>query len=283
MDTNKLLDGDLSVGSLPSIYQQFQEAMSDESTSFDEIGKIILYDSVLTARLLQIVNSPYYGFSDRIETVSDAISVVGTMHLSDLILSTVVVDKFNSIPESVVNIESFWKHSIACGLIARELASYNEDLDTEKFFVAGMLHDIGQILLCTKLPELTLKILLENQSEPKHLHEAESEELGFDHAELGAKLLGKWNLSEFHVELTKFHHNPSLAPNFAKEASILNFADVLVNIMQLGSSGETTISPELEKATYEGVELPDQVSLSDFKESIYEKFDETVKLFLQPN
>jgi len=132
--------------------------------------------------------------------------------LSDLILSTVVLDKFKSIPDSVINMESFWQHSIACCLIARELASYNENLEPEKFFVAGMLHDIGQIILCTKLPELTLKILLDNHTEPKPLHITEFHELGFDHTELGGKLLKKWNLSEFHVETTAFHHNPKPCP-----------------------------------------------------------------------
>ena len=243
MDIQDLLDNDVSIVSLPSVYTLFQEAMSNKNTSFAKIGEIIIHDSDLTARLLRIVNSAYYGFPNRIEKISQAIGVVGTGQLSDLILFTVVIDQFKSIPDSVINMESFWQHSIACGLIARELASYNENLVPEKFFVARMLHDIGQIVLCTKLPELTLKILRDNQTQPKQLHIAEFQELGIDHAELVGSLLKKWNLSEFHVETTAFHHYPNLSPNFPLEASILYFADILANTMNLGISGESTVPP----------------------------------------
>ena len=191
MDIQDLLDDDVSIVSLPSVYYQFQEAMSDKNSSFAEIGEIIIYDSGLTTRLLKIVNSAYYGLPAKIEKVSHAIGWIGTDELSNLLLSTVVVDKFNAIPDSLINMESFWKHAIACGLIARKLASYNEHLEQEKIFVAGLLHDIGQVILCTKLPALSLKFLLEAQSSEEQLHEIEEEELGFSHAELGGKLLEK--------------------------------------------------------------------------------------------
>ncbi len=167
------------------------------------------------------------------------------------------------------------------GLIARELASYTETLEPEKYFIAGMLHDIGQIVLCKKLPELTLKILLVNQTQPKQLHIAEFEELGFDHAELGGRLLEKWNLSEFHVEITTFHHDPNRAPNYSLGASILYFADILANTMKLGSSGESTVPPVIDEEAWERIQLPEQIRLTDLKEKIYKAYDETVGLFLQ--
>ena len=167
------------------------------------------------------------------------------------------------------------------GLIARKLASYNENLVPEKFFVAGMLHDIGQIVLCTKLPELTLKILREIESQPKPLHFAEIEEFGFDHAELGGRLLKKWNLSEFHVKTTTFHHDPNRAPNFTLEASIVYLADILANTMELGSSGESTVPSIIDEETWRRLQLPDRISLSDLKAKIYKTYDETVSLFLQ--
>lgn len=282
MDIQTLLDEDLSIATLPGVYHQFQEAMASDNTSFGRIGEIILHDSGLTARLLQIVNSAYYGFPSRIEKISDAIRVVGTEQLSYLVLSTVVTDKFKSIPESVLNMESFWEHSIACGLIARELASYKSNLESEKFFVAGMLHDIGQIVLCSKLPMLSLKFLLDLQSQSEQIDFLEKEELGFDHTELGASLLKKWNLSDFHVEMVAFHHNPHLSPNFAFEASLLHFADVLANSMQLGSSGEKSISPKLEEDTWEKLGISEKISLSDLKLKVSETYEETVSLFLKP-
>ena len=281
MDIQDLLDDDASIASLPGVYHQFQEAMSSTNSSFAEIGEIILYDSGLSARLLQIVNSAYYGFPDRIDKISHAISIVGTAQLSDLLLSTVVMDKFNSIPNSVINMESFWQHAIACGLIARKLASYNENLDPEKIFVAGMLHDIGQVILCTKLPLLSMKILLDLQSQNEQIDILENEELDFDHAELGAKLLKKWNLSDFHIEVTSFHHKPHQAPNYSFEASLIYFADILADTMQLGSSGEKPVSSNLEEETWENLNFSEQISLFELKGKIAEAYDETLSLFLQ--
>ena len=134
MDILTLLDDDPSLTSFPEVYFKFQEAVSRDDVSFSEIGNIIVYDSGLSAHLLRIVNSAYYGFPEKIETISHAIGVVGTQQLGDLMLSTIVVDKFKSIPESMINMESFWRHSIACGLIARELASQKEDMEPEKNF-----------------------------------------------------------------------------------------------------------------------------------------------------
>lgn len=127
-------------------------------------------------------------------------------------------------------------------MIAKELASYRKSLEPEKFFVAGMLHDIGQVVLCSKLPLLTMKFLLDRESVPEQIDILEKEELGFDHADLGACILKKWNLSDFHVELAAFHHKPNHSPNYAFEASIINFADILANNLQLGSSGEGEVS-----------------------------------------
>lgn len=281
MDIQDLLTEDSSIGSLPGIYHQFQSAMADEDTSFDEIGEIILHDPGLSVHLLKIVNSAYYGFPNKIEKISQAIGVIGTRQLGDLLLSTVVIDKFKSIPESVINMDSFWKHSIACGLIAREIAYCKEELDAEKLFVAGMLHDVGQILLCMKLPERTLKILLETQAQARPLQDIEIEEFGFDHAELGGKLLEQWNLSEFHIETTAFHHNPNLATKFPVEVSIIYMADILANTMHLGCSGETVAPPSLDKEAWDRIQLPEQIRLSELKQKIQEAYDETVSLFFQ--
>ena len=281
MDILTLLEDDTSLVSFSSVYTQFQEAMYDESTSFSEIGNIIVYDAGLSARLLRIVNSAYYAFPQKIETVSHAIGVIGTRQLSDLMLSTIVIDKFKSIPESMINMESFWQHSIACGLIARELASQKENLDPEKFFTAGMLHDIGQIILCMKIPQISMRILLELQTRQEPLHELEREELGFDHAELGGKLLHKWNLSKFHVETTTFHHEPANAPNYTLETSIIYLADILANTMKLGCSGESQIPSILDEKVWEIIQLPNRINLSDLREKIQVSYDETVNIFLQ--
>ena len=281
MDILTLLDDDPSLASFPGVYFKFQEAMTSDDASFSEIGNIIHYDSGLSAHLLRIVNSAYYGFPEKVETISHAIGVVGTQQLSDLMLATIVVDKFKSVPESMIDMESFWQHSVACGLIARELASQKEGLDPEKFFTAGMLHDVGLIVLCMKLPELAVKFYRQHQTKHEPLHVLEYEELGFDHAELGGRLLRKWNLSEFNVETTMFHHDPGKAPNYPMEASIIYLADILANTLKLGCSGETRAPSNLDESVWERIELPDRIKLSELRGKIQEAYDEIVSLFLQ--
>ena len=281
MDIHALLDDDSTLVSFPRVYAQFQEAMADEDMSFKEIGDIIIYDAGLSARLLRIVNSAYYSFPQKIETISHAIGVIGNQQLSDLMLSTIVIDKFKSIPESIIDMESFWKHSIACGLIARELASQKENLDPEKFFTAGVLHDIGQLILCMKQPQITLRLLLEAHSFQEPLHEVEREELGFDHAELGGNLLKKWSLPDLYVETTTFHHDPCHAPKYSLEASILYLADVLANTMEFGCSGESTTPTTLNEDVWKITQLPERIQLTELRKKIQVAYDETLSLFLQ--
>jgi HD-like signal output (HDOD) protein len=282
MDIKSLLEHGDTVPSLPNIYHQFQEAMADPNISFKEIGEIVLTDPSLTARLLRIVNSAYFGFPDKIDNISEAISVVGTNQLSQLLLCTVVIDNFRSIPDSVFNMKTFWKHSIACGLIAREFASYDENLNSENFFIAGMLHDIGQLIIFMQLPELAMRFLLEASEQSKPNYVLEHEELGFDHAELGGSLLEKWNLSEFLVTTSKYHHRPNQTGQFITETSIVYLADILANTLNLGSKwiGEGSL-PSLDREAWERVAMPHQIKLSDLKEKVSQPYNELVDMFFQ--
>ena len=131
-----------------------------------------------------------------------------------------------------------------------------------------MLHDIGQIILCLKLPQLSLQIQMELQPRQEPLQELEPEELGFDHAELSGRLLNKWNLTDFHVETTTFHHEPGNAPNYSLEASIIYLADILANTMKWGCSDESKIPSILDENVWEIVQLPDRINLSDLRDQI---------------
>jgi HD-like signal output (HDOD) protein len=104
------------LATLPEVYSEFKKAVEDPDLAFDRIEKIILKDPPLTARLLKIVNSAFYSLPREIATVTHAAGVIGTERLGYLVLSTVVMDKFKSIPDSIINMNSYWRHSIACGL-----------------------------------------------------------------------------------------------------------------------------------------------------------------------
>jgi putative nucleotidyltransferase with HDIG domain len=241
MDMNEWFDGETQIPSLPTIYYDFRSAVNELDTSFEEIGQIIGQDPGLTAKLLKIVNSAYFGFDSQVETISHAIGIIGIEQLNDMVLSTVVMNQFKNVPSEALEMESFWKHSIACAIASKILAIEMGVENPERIFVAALMHDIGRLIICNKASFETLKIFFVMKNKNVELCSAERDVLGFDHAELGGKILENWNLPDFHQEIIRFHHIPSMAPNYMIEASIIHVADILMNTLELGDSGETVI------------------------------------------
>ena len=168
----ELLKGYVEVSTLPTIHFRLEEAINNPKKSMSDIAKVIRDDPGLTARLLRIVNSAFYNFPSRVETISQAVTIVGTQQLSALALATSVMKMFKGIESHVVSMDSFWRHSIACGLAARVLATMRRDTTPERFFVSGMLHDIGRLVLFTKLADKSQEILQRAHDGPMLLYEA---------------------------------------------------------------------------------------------------------------
>ena len=283
MDIQELFQEDTQIPSLPEIFYQFKQAIDDPESSFEEIGEIVGNDPGLTARLLRIVNSAFFGFPQQVETISHAIGIVGREQLNDLVISTIVIDQFKSIPPSSINMESFWKHSIACGLSARTLALLQGEANPDRFFVAGLLHDIGRLVICIKLPFKVLEISLRSKSKGETLHKAELGSLGFDHADVGGFLMKTWKLPKALIESVEFHHSPAEATQFSLEASMIHVADVIANTLDLGFQGEEQdVIPTLDKYASKQIQVPDDSSFPNIKKQVEKEFDQTVQVFLQP-
>lgn len=275
-------DNETHTPSLPGIFYQFKQAIDDPESSFDEIGEIVGKDPGLTARILKIVNSAFFGFPQQVETISHAISIIGREQLNDLILSTVVMDQFESIPESSMNMETFWMHSIACGLSARSLALVKGEENPERFFVAGLLHDIGRLIICLKLPFKVLEVSLRCKSRDETLHKAEFEVMGFTHADVGGELMRTWKLPKTLEEAVEFHHSPAKATEFSLEASMIHAADSIVNTLDLGFQyDEKPIHPTLDKFAAERLQIPEDSLFPNIKKQVEKEFEQTVQVFLQ--
>ena len=276
MEIQELFQGDVEIPTLPDIYYDFKQAMEDPEGSFDQISTIISIDTGLTARLLRIVNSAFYGFPSQIETISHAISVVGLEQLNNLVLSTVVMDRFKGISDSVINMESFWKHSIACGLAARVLAGHRKEVNTERYFVAGMLHDLGRLVTAMSSPFSILSVFMRCKSEEIQLHQSEKDILGFSHTDVGEQLLKNWSLPKFHQKVVGNHH-----PSTDLESGILNIADHIANDLKLGDSGEALFPPPLDEEVLALLKLPEEIDINIIKEEVEELFNSTSSIFLQ--
>ncbi len=280
MDINHLLDGDDQLATLPEVFYKLNAAIEDPDCTFDEIGEIISVDPGLTVRLLRIVNSAFYGFSTQVETVTHALTIIGTDQLTQLVLATSVMNQFKDIPADLLDMESFWQHSIAAGLAARTLAALSGEYNVERFFVAGLLHDIGRLILCVRAPEKTGEILKAGAQSERPLYVLEQEILGFDHAEVGGRLLLSWNLPERLAESIKWHHQPSKARNHIEEAAVVNLADGISYSMEIGGSGETFLPP-LDPKSWEHVGLPESLYLPMVKEKVDLQFEDVAGILLQ--
>jgi len=239
-----------TIHSLPMFYSQLSEAIDHPRSSIADIAKIISEDLGLTARILKLANSPLFGYFSKIETITQAVTIIGVLQVRDLALALSVMDVFAGIPESMVNMEQFWRHSLATGLAAKLLATSQREASLERFFVAGILHDIGRLVMYIRVPEISLEMLDRCRSTGELLHRVERERLGFDHAEVGGALLRRWKIPPRVAEPVERHHNCKRAEQYPREASILHFADVVAHALQLGNSGELLV-PELESDVWD--------------------------------
>lgn len=273
-----LLKGYVEVSSLPTIFARISEAVNNPRSSMNDIGKVISEDAGLTVRLLMVVNSAFFNFPQRIESITKAIGIVGTQQLRDLALATSIIKMFKGIPADLVDMEKFWKHSVGVGITARTIAAFRRETNVERFFVAGILHDIGRLLMYMKIPDLSREALMRSKKNSELLYVAEAEQIGFDHAAVGRALMQKWKLPFYQEEVVAFHHKPNLATRFPVETAIVHVADIIAHSMGLGSSGERFVPP-LNLEAWERLALPVSVLAPTF-EQVDRQFDDAVKMIL---
>ena len=240
MDCQKLVQNLPSLSSLPAVLNELERSLGRNDLSMEDFGKIISKDPDLTARILRMANSAFYGIQARVETVSQALSLIGLDELRELLSGSSIVEYFQNIPASLLNMKEFWKHSVACGIAAKELAICKKAPETERFFVAGLIHGIGRLVLLTKEPYIYGKILQEHPQSKQTLFSFEKEQLGFNHAEVGRLLLLSWQFPPSLISAVAHQHYPHKTASSYLEASIVHVADFLVNAMDIGNSGEAS-------------------------------------------
>jgi putative nucleotidyltransferase with HDIG domain len=233
--------GDLP--SLPALYYELVQAIQDPDSSIDQITGIIQQDQSLASRLLRLANSGFYGFPSDIGTLGEAVQLIGLREIQDLVLATSVIRAFDKVPRDLVDVASFWQHSIACGTASALLAEQRHDPAPERFFVGGLLHDIGRLILFLSAPEESRHILERCETECELASRIENEVLGFDHTMLGAELIELWKLPQSLREMVGNHHDPSGSPAVFLDAFVVHYADFITSALEYGKSGELFVSP----------------------------------------
>ncbi len=252
--------GDL--GSPPMIYHQIQEIMASSSASAIDISQVISTDASLSARLLRMANSALYGFPGKIEDINRAVTIIGTRQINDLATATAVIDQFSEVNSEHLDILEFWSHSIAVGCLSRTFAQERREANAEHFFLLGILHDIGRLILFIQEGEIIQNILDVLKGRPLSLTDIEHAVLGFTHADIGSLLLNDWGLPNSVHEAIASHHTPLAATSFQLDACLLHCADATINAIQIGSSGENLV-PRIAPDAWEKLSLPTE-KLSNF-------------------
>ncbi len=230
LTVQELVQQNIGLISLPDVALKLNTLIDDPHSTAQDIADVIAMDAALTARLLQIVNSPFYNFPQQIDTITMAITVVGTAQLCDLAMATLVIHKFNYIPQNLLSLETFWCHNIACATAARTIVTELGIQQAERVFVAGLLHDIGKLMMYLTEPDLSYEVLKRLKSNiDLDVSEVEKATFGYDHAELGAALLKEWGLPDALVEPVRYHHIPEQANKFATESNVLHLANAVAN------------------------------------------------------
>ncbi|MCA1804066.1 MAG: HDOD domain-containing protein [Xanthomonadaceae bacterium] len=265
-DARDLIDDTLELASLPAVVLRALELLNAPDSSAADIGQVISEDPALSVRLLRIVNSSFYGFPSRIETISRAITIVGTLEITDLVLGSSAVEAFAGLPNELIDMQQFWEHSLYAGVVARVLARHHRAPNTERFFVSGLLHDIGSLVLYHQRPEESRRAL-ELARAGRPLHQVEQEIFGFDHSDVGAELMQAWNLPEAFVEAARHHHRPLEAQEYPLETAMVHLADIIAAGAHLTGSATNQVPP-LEPRAWEltGLAL-------DITESVIEEAD----------
>ena len=227
--------GILGLVSPPEVCIKLLELVDSPKSTAHEIGEVISSDPNLSVRLLKLVNSSFYNFSGRIDTLSRAIAIVGTRELYSLAISVSAIRAFSKIPAQLINMDTFWRHSLFCGLIARYLGKRCGILHPERLFVAGLLHDIGELVLFARAPETSRDLMLMVESDENAFAFAQREQFGFNHADLGGIMATLWQLPDTLVEAISCHHTPFDAVCSKQQAAIVKIADILADRSSLGA------------------------------------------------
>jgi HD-like signal output (HDOD) protein len=222
--------------SLPDIYFRMKTILEDPDFTMAEVAVVISQDPAITVRLLRLVNCSLFGFAAKVETVSRAIVLLGSQQVHDLVLATAIAHVFRGMSSEIMDMRRFWLQSVRCAAASHQLAAIAGGCSRDRLFVAGLLHDIGHLIMYQAIPDLSLHALLAAREQGRPLYEVERDLIGFDYSRAGGELLSYWSLPESLRETTMFHNEPGRAERYRRETALVHLGVLLTR--SIGGEGE---------------------------------------------
>jgi len=254
-----LVNSTIDLPTMPEVLIKLNEVMADPDTSAADVAKVVSADPAVSTNILRIVNSAYYGLQVRVSSVSLAISVMGFNMTKKVALKAAVFSAFTKRRDKIQHFDpsAFWKHAVYAGVAARVLAGASDqftDMHPEDAYIAGLLHDIGKIILMEKSAPRYLQMLRKSVQQGRPEVDAELEDFGFTHADVGSVLAIKWSLPEDLAIAIRYHHAPARDPFHRSLSSLIHLADQLAWRAQMPSTIGTAPAP-LDHDVYDQVGL----------------------------
>ena len=224
-----LKQGD-SLPTLPEIYFKVSALLEDKDSSVEDIGKIIATDPAISYKILTMVNSAYFGLSNEVFSINQAITLLGRFRIKQILIGTLLGDVFKDFNTEYFSLREFWQHSIRTAIIAEQLAVVSDYCEEpETIFTAGLLHDVGRLILAAQMPEV-LPIIDQNAIDHRiTIVRSEIEIVGLAHTEIGAALMQKWGFPELIWVSVSNHHRTDYSGPFFQVTQLVCLANQLAH------------------------------------------------------
>jgi len=236
---------------VPDVIKRLAVIIGNPKISLSEISSFISSDPALTSRILKMVNSAIFGFPGRISSVTHAVTLLGFNVIKGLLMGVTVLDLMETV---MIGLR---EHSIGCAIAARTIAGLKGLKNTEDVSVAGLLHDLGKVILLLQFPQ-DYKMVMETTEKKRMLiFDAEKAHFSETHAAVGLWLAEKWQFPKHLSDVIAFHHKPALAKNAPVETGIVHLADILVRAVGFGYAGDAFV-PAVAPASFEQLNLSEE-------------------------
>jgi HD-like signal output (HDOD) protein len=271
----KLLDKIKEMPPLPQSITQILELTKSTKSSAKDLAKVFERDPTLAANILKIANSSYYGFTGKISTITHAIVCLGLDTVKSIALTSSTQEMLNNeIPAYDLEKGMLWQRSISCATCAKIIAQRIGYQDCEEAYVAGLLLDIGKIILSSFAEDQFKQIIEKTKDNKTPFNTAEQEILGFDHPKIGGRVIKKWNLPSILIEAVQYHHQPDKAETNKTLTYIVHLADAITDMLGIGL-GNDSLTYVFEENTLDILGL----SKEDMESIMSELVDKMQKIF----
>lgn len=277
--SEKIMSGVNNLPTLPTVYSSLTEAIEDPRTSSDKLANIISNDQVSVFKILKLVNSPFYGFRGRIDTISQAILHLGFNEVKNTVFALSVINFFSK-DKILLNFRpvDFWAHSIAVGIVTRMIGAEIGEKNLENYFLAGIIHDIGKLIFFEYAHDDYVRVLEMVESKRCYIKDAESEVMGIDHSRAGYLLASKWKLPQNVQNSILHHHNGTVGNETDSLVASVHIGDIIARMLELGYPGDNLI-PEPNHKVWEILNIS-KGFFPQIRKRLLQDFSQTIRLML---